>query len=150
VLLEKGLAIQQQIGERLHLAYVLDGLAEVALRQGDYLQATAHLIEILKLCQEFGLSHGIAQTFEQLARIAAGQAHLGRAARLWGAAQTQRQIICADIPLGERLDYEYTVTLARAQLGEDAFASAWAAGRGLTLEQAIAEALEADADLLDT
>ena len=34
---------------------------------------------------------------------------------------------------------------ARAALGEAAFAAAWAAGRALTLEQAVAEAL-GDAD----
>ena len=34
------------------------------------------------------------------------------------------------------------IAAARAQLGESAFAAAWAAGRALPLEQAIAEALE--------
>jgi predicted ATPase len=142
VLLEKSLALWRQVGERLHLAYVLDGLAEVALMQGDYRQAIAHLVEILAICQEFGLSHGIAQTFEQLARVAAGQAQLERAARLWGAAQAQRQIIGASIPLGERLGYARAVATARAQLSEAAFAAAWAEGRDMTLEQAIAYARE--------
>ena len=38
-------------------------------------------------------------------------------------------------------DIERLVATARAQLGEEAFAAAWAAGRALTLEQAVAEAL---------
>jgi hypothetical protein len=145
VLLEKSLALWRQVGERWHLAYVLDGLAEIALVQGDYRQAIAHLVEILALCQEFGLSHGIAQTFEQFARSAASQAQLERAARLWGAAQAQRQVIGAGLPLGVRLDLERAVTAARAQLGEEAFAAAWAEGRAMTLEQAIAYTLEESA-----
>ena len=42
----------------------------------------------------------------------------------------------------ERAYLERTTAAARAQLGEAAFASAWAAGRDMTLEQAIVYALE--------
>ena len=41
----------------------------------------------------------------------------------------------------ERPVYERVVAAARAQLGEAAFAAAWAAGRQLTLADAVAEAL---------
>ena len=44
-----------------------------------------------------------------------------------------------------RAEAEQDVAAARAALGEDAWAAAFAAGRALSLEQAIAEALsEAD------
>jgi hypothetical protein len=38
-------------------------------------------------------------------------------------------------------DYERDVALARAQLGEEAFAAAWAEGQAMSLEEAIAYAL---------
>jgi hypothetical protein len=38
--------------------------------------------------------------------------------------------------------YEQSLAASREQLGEEAFASAWQEGRGLTLEQAITCALE--------
>jgi tetratricopeptide (TPR) repeat protein len=142
VLLEKSLALWRQFGQRWQLPYILEGLAEVALIQEGYRQATVQFAEILALFQEFGLSHGIVQTLEQFARVAAGQAQLERAARLWGAAQTQRQVISAGIPLGDRRSYDHAVATARAQLGEAAFAAAWAEGRALRLEQAIVYALE--------
>jgi hypothetical protein len=41
----------------------------------------------------------------------------------------------------ERGAYEAAVAAARAALGADAFAAAWAEGRALPLEQAVAEAL---------
>jgi hypothetical protein len=41
-----------------------------------------------------------------------------------------------------RADYERCVAVARAGLGEAAFAAAWAAGRALSLEEACDLALE--------
>ena len=41
----------------------------------------------------------------------------------------------------DRADYDRDVAAIRAQLDETTFAAAWAAGRALSLEQAIAEAL---------
>lgn len=90
------------------------------------------------------MSHGIAQTLEQFARVAIGQAQPERAARLWGAAQALREIIGAQIPSGERSIYDHAVAAARAQLKEAAFAAAWAEGRDMTRKQAIAYALEGD------
>jgi predicted ATPase/transcriptional regulator with XRE-family HTH domain len=142
VLLEKSLALWRQFGQRWLLPYILEGLAEVALMQEEYRQAATQLAQTLALFQEFGFGHGIVQTLEQFARVATGQAQLERAARLWGAAQTQRQVISAGIPLGDRRSYDQVVATARAQLGEEAFAAAWAEGRDMTLEQAIAYALE--------
>ena len=42
----------------------------------------------------------------------------------------------------DRAHYDQTITTIRARLGERAFATTWAEGHALTLEQAIAEALE--------
>ena len=65
-----------------------------------------------------------------------------RAARLFGAAAALRE--SANFPLSPvmRADYERDLAVARTQLDVTTFAAAWAAGRALTLEQAITEALE--------
>ena len=39
----------------------------------------------------------------------------------------------------ERADYEHAVAAARTRLGEQAFATAWAEGRTMTIEQVLAE-----------
>jgi hypothetical protein len=62
--------------------------------------------------------------------------------RLWSAVQALHEIIGFQMPPGEHLDYERAMTGARAQLGEEAFAPTWAAGQAMTMEQAIAYALE--------
>jgi hypothetical protein len=48
----------------------------------------------------------------------------------------------SDLMRANQDDYEQAVAAARSRLGDDAFASAWRHGRSLTLEQAVAEALE--------
>src|SRR5260221_645112 len=42
------------------------------------------------------------------------------------------------IPPVYRTDYEHSVAAARTQLGEKVFAAAWAEGRSMTLDQALA------------
>jgi DNA-binding NarL/FixJ family response regulator len=60
------------------------------------------------------------------------------AVRLWGAVEVLRE--AAGIPLSpiERADYERAIAAARTRLGEQAFAAAWAEGRAMTPEQALA------------
>jgi DNA-binding NarL/FixJ family response regulator len=72
---------------------------------------------------------------------AVGQAE--RAARLLGTARAQRDRL--GLRYGVREDQvalEHAVAAARATLGEEAFATAWAAGRTLSPSQALAEALD--------
>jgi hypothetical protein len=45
-------------------------------------------------------------------------------------------------PIANRAEYERTVAAAQAALSEEAFVAAWAEGRVMTQEQAVAYALE--------
>lgn len=60
-----------------------------------------------------------------------------KAVRLWAAVEALRERIGAPPRDIERARYEPLVATARETLGEEAFAKAWAEGRGLTLEQAL-------------
>ncbi len=75
---------------------------------------------------------------EGLASVVAAQGEVAWAARLWGAAEALRETTGAPIAPVERRAYEARVTAARAQLGERPFATAWAEGRLMTPEQALA------------
>ncbi len=61
------------------------------------------------------------------------------AAHLWGAAEARREAIGTPIPPVYRLGHEQAVAKARAQTGNEAFASAWAEGRTITPEQIVAK-----------
>ena len=60
------------------------------------------------------------------------------AAQLWGLAEAQREAMGTPISPVERASYEFSVSSARTQLGEEAFATAWAEGRAMTPGQALA------------
>ena len=113
----------------------------MAWQEGDAASATAHLTESLALRRELGERLGIAECLEGLATVAAGTGQPERAARLLGAAEALREAIGAPLPPVDRPDHDDDDSATRAALGEAAFAAAWAAGRALTVEQAVAEAL---------
>ncbi len=71
-----------------------------------------------------------------LAGVASAQGQAARAARLFGAAGGDPPPIPA-----HRHEWERNMAAVRAQLDEEAFAAAWAEGRAMALEQAIAYAL---------
>jgi hypothetical protein len=78
---------------------------------------------------------------ESLAATAAAQAQMERAARLWGAAESLREAIGALLPPSERPEYDRSVAAVCSALSEEAFATAWAEGSGMSLERAVAYAL---------
>jgi hypothetical protein len=53
-----------------------------------------------------------------------------------------RDTIGAPLPPADRADYDRNIASARAQLDEATFAEAWAAGRSMPLDRAIAYAQE--------
>ncbi len=106
--------------------------------RGEREAATALLRESLELRRTLGDRDGVAECLEALASAAGGMAEAGR---LFGAAAALRDAIGIPIPSSRRADYEADVAAVRAVLDDDAFAAAWAEGRAMTPEQAVAYAL---------
>ena len=94
--------------------------------------------EGLSLYQKVGDRPGIAECLRGLASVAVTQADAARAACLFGAAEGLREAIGASLLPDERAGYDGMVAAARACLGDRAFAAAWASGRTMMLEQAVA------------
>src|SRR5439155_15416527 len=65
-----------------------------------------------------------------------------RAARLFGAAEALYAATGGSVSPVERGTYERHLAAARAQLDGGAWAAAWAEGRAMPLERAVAHALE--------
>ncbi len=139
--LEESLAIGQGTGDKWGMAYSQSTLGNVAFNQGNYERAMALLKESLVLRREVGSKQGVAECLERLAGVAGAQGQSERAARLFGAAEALRVSIGAPLARVDRLDYDRNVAATRAGVDELAFATAWAEGRAMTLEQAIEYAL---------
>jgi len=148
-LYEETLAHVRQFREDVYqqrlVAGVLLKLALVAQKQGDGERAAARYQEGLALYRQAGGTGGKLETaacFEACGHLAAAQGQALRAARLLGAAAALREAMGAPLPPVERPEFERSVAAARALLGEEAFAAAWAEGQGMPLERAVRCALE--------
>ncbi len=135
---EASLPLFMELGDRQRVNTVHSDLAHLERRQGHLEQAKALYRETLLEWQRLGHRAAIAHELECFAFIAKAQEQDERAARLFGAAETLRESINIPMTPFERAEYDAEVSDLRANMREAAFASAWAEGRALTMEQALA------------
>ena len=147
---EEGLAVARQAGDTWAVAVHLDNLGWATLGQGDHERAARLFGEALKLNSELGEKWLSADCLDGLARVASVQGSPVRAARLWGAAKALSEGIGALAAPLDQTAYDRHVAAARAQLDEAGFDTAWAEGRSLTFEEAVAYALADDETLSAT
>jgi non-specific serine/threonine protein kinase len=138
---EEALALAREMGDWHGETVDMMSLGEIARRRGNLADAVAHLREAILLARRVGDPRLCAETLEYLAMTRAGMGSPRESARLLGAAATLREPIGFPQPLVDKLDTEAAVTAARAAIGEEAWTAAFEAGRTLSLEEAIAEAL---------
>ncbi len=137
---EQGLAMSRKLGDRPHAYIALYNLAQVALSRGDHDGAAALLREGISLSEQIGDRANLAYCIEGLAVVAGLQGQAERCACLVGAAERLHEAV--GVPVYVYYEpyhslYESTVAAARSRLGEEAFEEARAAGRTMTLEQAV-------------
>ncbi len=137
-LAEESVTLYRELGVQQDIATSLSVLGEVEASQGNYAMARSLYEESLAIARKRGDKGGIAFYQEKFASVVAAQGEFTWAARLRGAAEVLREAIGAPRPPFERVSYEQAVAAARAQLGEKSFAAAWAEGRSMTPEQALA------------
>lgn len=142
VLLEESLAIRRELGNDYGAGHCLIWLANVARAEHDDRQMLSYFKEGLALLQKVGDSEGIVSSLEWLASVLAEGSQVEQGVRLWGAAEGIREAIGIPMPLLDRSHQEEAIARARAECDQAAFARAWAEGRAMTLDQAIAFALE--------
>jgi len=136
--IEESLALYRELGDRPYSARLLHLLANAAFVKGDYAKACTCYEEALTTFRELGEKWFIAICLEGLAGVAAAQSQPEWAAHLLSAAALLREALGVSPPPPNLANYERTVATTRAQLGEERFAAAWAAGREMTLEQVLA------------
>jgi non-specific serine/threonine protein kinase len=134
--LQEALAFFRQAGAEYRVAVILHMLGDMALSWGDAAQAGKYLREALTLFYRHGIKGGSGSHLGALAAVAALEGQPARAVTLWVAAVTINPAIAAS-------DDRVHVDAARGQLTEREVADAEAAGRAMTLDQAVQYALEA-------
>jgi ATP/maltotriose-dependent transcriptional regulator MalT len=135
----ESLALFREIGDRQNTALALCLLARVEAEQGNYPAARTLYEESLDTAARGMDDKGlIPSCLEGLAVVVAAQGELVWAARLWGAAESLRKATGIPLPPVEHPAYERSIATARNLLGDKTFAAAWAEGRTMTSEQALA------------
>jgi hypothetical protein len=96
----------------------------------------------LTLFQELRDKLGITACIEGFAMLAGIQSESNRAAQMFGIADALRGSLgVAQAVSFSSTEYERQIAATRTQLNDEAFTTAWSAGRGMGTEQAIAYAL---------
>jgi DNA-binding CsgD family transcriptional regulator len=106
--------------------------------EGDYAAAQTLFEQSLAISCELNEQWVASVYLVVLGEVVAVQQQLAWAAQLWGAAGALRDAFSVPIPLAERANYERSISSARVHLGERAFAAAWAQGRPMTPQEALA------------
>jgi predicted ATPase/DNA-binding XRE family transcriptional regulator len=140
LLLEQSCELFREAGNERQIAWVLSLLAKVSAAEGDLAAARARSEE--SLIRGKGMNSHMsfvdnAPALEGLAAVVAAQGEPTWAARLWGRAEAQREAYGLPLAPVYRADYDHALAAARDQLGEQAFAAAWAEGRTMTVDQVL-------------
>ena len=134
------LALLREAGSHSETAFTLQSLGQVALAQGDVPQALRHFRESLCMLQSGGRTQNILLCLTGVGAAATRAGEPLRGARLLAACQAQHEALGMRMDYLDRLVFERSVALLRAQLDQGIFDGVWAEGCTLTLEQAVAEA----------
>jgi non-specific serine/threonine protein kinase len=149
-LLEQALTIRRAMGEQQKLPETLDGVGYAALREGDYATAAECFRESLTAGTGLGTRRYTWVPVAGLAVLAgaprtgagAGEPGLRQAAKLFGAYEGLRETAGVKIDPMLRVELDRDIAAIRAQLDEETWRQAWEEGRSMSMEEAIAEALQ--------
>jgi len=134
----ESLGLRLDLSDRRAAIAVYGVLADAARGQGALVRAQTFITEGLRLSHELGYQQGYSWHLRGAVAQALALGQPERAAQLLGAEEALREAHAILISPDEREEYEQLVAAARAALGEEAYAAAWAIGRAFSLEQALA------------
>jgi tetratricopeptide (TPR) repeat protein len=143
-LYEKCLTLTIEMGDRQREAMSLGNLSYVAYHQGNYDRAIDYSKKALALYSSLQMEHGSAISLAMIAGPIGAKGDPKRAASLLAASETQYEAMGASVQPADKLEVDLFKNAVKEQLGESEFNRAWAEGRAMSHEEAVAYALEDD------
>lgn len=141
---EAGAAIASRMKNRLGVVGMQSNLVHIAREQGRLQEARAGYRQTIVFWHNLGHRAAVAHQLESIAFLERADGRYTRAARLLGAAEALRGMLHQPMTAQERLEYEREVAALQQQLTATEFAARWADGRAMSIERAIAYAIEQD------
>jgi tetratricopeptide (TPR) repeat protein len=134
--------IWEHLGFRWGMLWANARLGYIALREGNLKDAYAVFAKTAQEFQKDKSKIGVVFTLEGMAGLEVSGDKHGRAACLIGWADATREKIAGIRPRLEQADVDKVTAACIAAMGETAFSEAYDKGQKMTMEQAVAYALE--------
>lgn len=139
---EQAVAMSREWGELWARGYVLMATSQARWRQGERARGEAEAREGAAAKHALEDRAGLQALLQTLAWMAAERGAHRRAATLLGCAERLRQSSAISFQEGYRAQHEESNALALRGLGQGLFAVAYAAGLAMTIDDAVAFAIE--------
>ncbi|MFL7871259.1 MAG: adenylate/guanylate cyclase domain-containing protein [Anaerolineales bacterium] len=134
--------IMQELGSKRNVVMIKSDLAHILRYEGKYPEAISSYRGTIREWQRIGHRAAVAHQLECIAFISKALEQAEKALRLFGAAEALREQIEIDMTSQEREDYDKEVADIKMNMDEKEFASLWAEGRSMTMDEAIELALD--------
>lgn len=138
---EECLAISQETGETRRIRFIFGNLIFLAQHEGDYARARQLAEQGLRLALEMNNKLDIADSLAGLAGVMGATGQAEQAARLLGAWEAALERMGAVSQPVDKQEHDQNITTVRSLLEDRVVEKAWAEGRAMSLEQAVAFAL---------
>lgn len=144
---EEWLRITEPPGERFHRAYALWSMGIFAMAQGAHDRAAELYRESISLRRDIRDLTGIGWSVESLSWVEASLGHAAPSATLLGAADRVWEIMARPLSTYQHMYpyHEEAERVARSQLGDTGFDTAFERGRKMSVDEAIAFSLNEEA-----
>jgi predicted ATPase/DNA-binding CsgD family transcriptional regulator len=139
---EECLILAREMGDRMREAMLVGNLGYLAKYQGDLERARELYRQALSVSLDIDDDQNIAWALVSLGGAANDLGQPERGARLLGAAGALMDAKGFRPQISDLPDYERAEAAIREQLGAEAFEAAQARGRAMSLEEAVADALD--------
>jgi non-specific serine/threonine protein kinase len=141
-LYEQAIPLLSKAKDYVFLALPIRRLGQLAMLQGNLPKATAFIKESLQNNWAMRDHRGVGASLAILGALSVAEAQQDQAAKLFGVVEVVLEFIQVPLFPFDQQQYERNVSKLRRTLDAPAFARAWIEGRMMTIEQAVADALE--------
>jgi predicted ATPase/class 3 adenylate cyclase len=148
-LYEESWEIFRDLESNLEMAGNKHKLGYIAQYRGDYQKAAGLFVESLSMQRDMGNRQGVAECLAGLASVAVVTGRLKTGVRLFAATEESLAEIGAPLGPADRAEMDRELSVARAQLAEEAYSLAWSEGTEMSLESVIALAEDVAASLMN-
>jgi len=138
----ESIKLYQEIDARFNVILEKSNLAHMERKVGNYAEALDYYRETVLAFRDIGQTGAVSHQLECFGFIAHAQNRPERALQLFAAADAIRKRASTPMTPDEQILYDEQVNTLRSKLGSDKFETNWLAGKALSLDEAIAQAIE--------